>query len=394
MKMIWLLHLIGGYVSFRAEGGFPERFLNLSAHRQITLWNTKREGISLYACCMARDYPRLRGIARKTGVRMRVTSRHGIPFWLNRYRARAGLVVGAAVYVLLLQLLSGYIWVVDVIGNETVSTDTIKQAVAACDVGVGDPVLGLDIPDIQLEALRRLPDLSWITVNMEGSIAHVVVSERKNPDDDRTPRQPANVKAAADGVIVSMEVYEGDALVQVGDAVGEGMLLVSGVRTTELGDYLTRAHAKIWARTSRELQVTVPLSEEVLSPTGKAISRSTWCLFGIEIPWYNSGELPSNYTVERREHLLNVDGLQLPVGWYTDYAYEQALQTRVYTEQQAEEMAWKQLMVLESDLASVAEIRSRRETSERVGDTWQITVSYDCVENIAVQDDILLPETE
>lgn len=388
------LHVFGGYVRFRAEGGFPERFINLCAAHRIELWNTRRDGISLYACCAARDYRRLRFVARKTGVRMRLQSKRGVPFFVNRHRARAGLLVGLAAYAALLNLLGGYVWVVDVHGNERVPTAVIEQAVAKCNVKAGCAIDRLDIPDIQLQSLRLLPDLSWLTVNMHGSTAQVMVSERKEPDDDRTSRNPANVKAAVDGVIVSMEVYEGDVQVQVGDAVTQGMLLVSGVRTTELGDYLTRARAKILARTTRTLTVSVPLREQQLLPTGKVISRPTGYLFGIEIPWYNSGALSEHYTVQRRDHRLKVNGITLPIGWFTDYATEQAPQTVTRTEQQAEKMAWEQMSVLESELSATAQIRTRHETSKRVGDTWQITVQCECVENIAVCEDILLFETD
>ena len=394
MNLAERLRFVGGYVTFRADGGFPERFLNVCAHRRVELWNTKRDGIALYACCAARDYARLRHVARKTGVRMRLVEKRGLPFITRRFRHRFGLSVGAAASVALLYLLSGHIWVVDVQGNDRVDTASIEQAVAECGVRAGGMLSAVDIPTIQLKTLNLLPDLSWLTVNLEGSTAHVMVSERKDPDENRAPRQPANVKAAIDGVIVSMEVYEGDALVQTGDAVTEGMLLVSGVRTTEVGDYLTRARANVFARTTRILTVSVPLKEEKALPTGKTISRPTWYLFGIEIPWYNSGALSPHYTVERRNHLLTVNGRQLPIGWYTDYATEHAPAMVTYTEQQAEKMAWKQMSALEKELQSTATIHSRRETSERVGDTWHVTVECECIENIAVQEDILLFETE
>lgn len=388
------LRFFGGYVQFRADGGFPERFLNLCAQHRIRLWNTKRDGIALYACCAARDYTRLRSIARRATVQMRLTHKRGLPFIARRFNHRAGLLVGAAVYIFLLNLLSGYVWVVDVQGDVQIPTVTIEQAVASCGVKAGGAIGGLDIPDIQLKALKLLPDLSWLTVNLEGSTAHVAVSRRKDPDENREPRTPANVKASADGVIVSMQVYEGDALVQVGDAVTEGMLLVSGARATEIGDYLTRARARIMAQTTRTLTVSVPLSSTQILPTGKVISRPTWYLFGIEVPWYNSGKLSPHYVVKRRDHLLTVNGCRLPIGWYTDYATETAPVTVRYTEPEAEMLAWQQMARLEHELQQTTTVQSRREISERVGDAWMITVECTCVENIAIQEDILLSQTD
>ena len=117
MFIIRFLRWLLGWVEFEAEGGFPERLLNLAARCGIPLWDTGRRGVVLTARCFARKYKKLRPIARKAGVRLHVVRRHGVPFFLHRYRARAGLVAGLATYVVLLQILSQQIWVMQVSGN-------------------------------------------------------------------------------------------------------------------------------------------------------------------------------------------------------------------------------------------------------------------------------------
>ena len=389
MRLTDILRRVGGYVEWTAEGGFPERFINLCAQAGITIWNTRRDGIALGGCCMAKDYARLRPVARRSGMRMRLKKRIGLPFLCYRYRLRWGLPIGVAIYLLLLQHLSGYIWSVEVSGNSAVSDETIVSALETLQVSPGERICDLNVSDIQLQSLKRLPELSWITVNMEGSVAHVEVAERKEPDADRLSKIPANVKASGDGIILSMEVYEGDALVKPGDAVAEGMLLVSGVRTTALGDYMTRAQAKIMAQTTRVLQVTVPFEEEQWQTTDRVIVRPTWHLFGCRIPWYDSGEIVGHYTVTTHSHMLTVGERTLPVGVSHTYYTEQVPITVHYTEQQAESLAWKRLMEQETALSESAEILSRHEQSERVGDAWQITVTYECIEDIAVCEELV-----
>lgn len=88
----WLL----GWVRFEAEGGFPERLLNQAAKQGIALWNSSRQGIVLTSCCYARSYRKLRPLAKKASVRMRVRDRRGLPFFLRKYRARLGLAAGMA----------------------------------------------------------------------------------------------------------------------------------------------------------------------------------------------------------------------------------------------------------------------------------------------------------
>ena len=52
MFIIRFLRWLFGWAEFEAEGGFPERLLNLAARGGVTLWNTGRHGASLQACCM------------------------------------------------------------------------------------------------------------------------------------------------------------------------------------------------------------------------------------------------------------------------------------------------------------------------------------------------------
>lgn len=388
MKMAHIFRQLSGWVSFSAEGGFPERLLNLCAQERIKLWNTRRAGAVLYACCSARDYLRMRPIARKACVRMRLGERFGLWFRLRRYRLRVGVPLGIVVYVLLLRLLSGYIWVVEVDGNQQVPTAEIVAAVRDLQVAPGERIRDVDVSRLQLQSLKRLPALSWITVNMEGSVAHVEVAERKNPDDPLLSKTPTNVKAGGDGVILSMQVYEGEALVQVGDAVAEGMLLVSGVRTTALGDYLTHAHADIMAQTTRVLTVTVPLSEAVWTPTDRRVVRCTWHVFSLHVPWYNSGDIEGHYRVETKQNMLTVGGRELPIGSTRTCYTEQRLTVVNRTAEQAQTLAWQRLMEQEAVLAGEVQILSRHETSEPVDGGWQVTVTYECIENIAVCEEI------
>lgn len=179
MFIIRFLRWLLGWVEFEAEGGFPERLLNLAARGGIPLWDTGRRGVVLTARCFARKYKKLRPIARKAGVRLHVVRRHGVPFFRTCYRARAGLVAGLATYVVLLQILSQQIWVMQVSGNRKVSEADILSVMEELGVHKGGRMKDLDIQALQIEALQKLPDLVWLTVNPEGAIAHIEVAERQ-----------------------------------------------------------------------------------------------------------------------------------------------------------------------------------------------------------------------
>ena len=67
----WIRWLMG-YVVFTAVGGFPERFLNLTARSGEVLWDVSCKNRVFTASTFARRYKELRASARKSGMRLKV----------------------------------------------------------------------------------------------------------------------------------------------------------------------------------------------------------------------------------------------------------------------------------------------------------------------------------
>ena len=390
MFLIRFLRWLFGWIRLTAEGGFPERLLNLAAREEIQLWGISRQGITLTACCRARDYKKLRQPARKACMRMRVRERHGVPFFLRRYHARAGIAVGLAAYVLLLHFCSQRIWAIDVIGTEKLTDREILSVLEPMGVELGNRSENLDIPNIQLIALQKIPDVAWLAVNLSGSVARVEVKERTLPPTPTDPNRPSNIRAARDGRIIEFSVYGGEAAVQNGDAVTEGMLLVSGVIEGTQGTILRRSQAKIIAETNRELEVRIPLKETRLLPTGRTIFRPSLNFFTISIPWYTDGPIDSEYSLEETEHALMAGGLPMPLS-VTSRRYILMAPTEITrTEQEAAAMAEQQLKQKEQAELGNAQITASRYQGNLADGYYILKGFYGCIEDIGVEEQILL----
>ena len=111
--------------------------------------------------------------------------------------------------------------------------------------------------------MLRFPGVSWLTVNTQGSTAVVALAEGVEKPDMEAWKRPCNIRSAAAGQILRMEVYAGQAEVAAGDAVTAGQLLVSGVTEDAWGGVtLHHAAARIVAETRREFTAAVPLSPD------------------------------------------------------------------------------------------------------------------------------------
>jgi len=154
MILIRLIRHALGYVRFRASCALTERFLNLLAKQRISVWDIKRREQALTGCVAACDYPHIRPLAKKAGVRLRIVEKKGLPFKRKKLTARRGLLVGAGVFVLFLFVMTRFIWTIEVQGNEQIPTEAITRAME--DIGIRPGTLRAGIDVRQSERLLML----------------------------------------------------------------------------------------------------------------------------------------------------------------------------------------------------------------------------------------------
>ena len=115
-----------GIVRIRVQGEQTERFLNLCKARKIKISSLDRTGEqSLEGDFGIQDFLRLSPIRRKTGVKIHILEKHGLPFFFYRSKKRKAFFIGIFACALLLAVLSWRVWEIDVSGNARNSTQEI-----------------------------------------------------------------------------------------------------------------------------------------------------------------------------------------------------------------------------------------------------------------------------
>ena len=226
----------GGSVTFLAKGGFPERFLNLCNVRGIALFSPQMRQKELTATVRRGDYARLRDVAKRSGMSLRATEKHGLPFFLRRRRERLALPVCALVLALLAVFLSGFVWSVDTAGCENVSREEVLSVMEALGLRPGVRRKRIDTAALGQAAMQQLSGrVSWLGVNLGGSRAEIEVHDYIDPGEDDTFGDPANIVADFDGLLLSLQAHSGKAAARVGSGVRKGDLLISGVVVDRFG---------------------------------------------------------------------------------------------------------------------------------------------------------------
>ncbi len=316
MLIIKFIRFLLGYVSFKAKGGFTERFVNLCTLNRIPLWNMKKQGNTLYGETTVDGYKSIRQSAFRSGVALRLEGKHGLPFFLERNKIRKGIVAGFLVSMLAVFILSTMIWTVSVEGNKRLSEAEVLAVFEQLGVKKGAFAKRIRAGEVAEEAEKLLPGLLWASVNIKGSRAEIVVCERTDaPDFPDTA--PCNIVASEDGVIVAVQAEIGEQAVKAGDAVTSGDLLISGVtKNLDMSENLRPARGNVIAEVKRN--INADCSTVSFYAVSEAKTRYSLYFFGLEIPLgFSVGE----DNCHREESFISNGKITLPVGIITEHAF-------------------------------------------------------------------------
>lgn len=377
-------HWLRGYVKFQSTGGSPEGFLNSCNAKQVDVWGTICKSRLLRGYISVRDYKKIRPVARENGIRLRHIEKAGLPFWTQRYRYRWGIPVGAAAFLGLLWFLSLFIWNIELSAPLPADEQLIRSSLARVGLYEGALRSGIDAQQVRLKLQMEVPEISWASVNMQGSFAGVELHQTAFPPEFVDNEEPCNLKAARDGRIVKVEATAGQIVVKPGEGVTKGDLLVSGVVENQTGTTtLVHAAGNVIAETSRQLTVEVPLQGKEKKPSGDPIVHRTLSFFELHLPLYLSN-VSGEYEREWRRDYVSFLGVRLPI--YVTTATFQPIREEAFSldQQQAEEKAQKLLEEKEKSAFQNMQVKRKEIEIVRKNNKIIITGRYLCEESIAL----------
>ncbi len=360
-----------GYTDFCAEegGGISFRTSSLSAKKLLR--HCQSEGIAVTA----------------SGDR-------GLPFLFYRYRRRVGLMLGSVLAVILMVLSSRVVWDIRISGNTTLTDAEVRAELKACGLGLGSYIPSLRTEELENRVLIASDRISWISVYLDGTVARVQIIEHSAPPEEEG-RLPANLIAACDGQIETVELYRGNCIVKTGQAVKKGELLVSGLYDSQISGYrYTRAAGNVYARTEKAFRVEIPLSyeEKVYEPS----VCSEICLhffdFSIKI-FKRTGNGEGMCDIIEEEKGPELFGLSaLPFGITLEKQLPYTVETRTRTPEEATEAAYAALAHELSALSEETKLLKKSVTLTWSETSLILDCTLECIENIAVQSEFEISE--
>ena len=263
-----LSYYILGSVTVAADYDNVTAFLNLCMHLSIPYSDFRSYPDRVTVVFRLSEFKRFEREAAAREICYTVEKKSGLPIFLGKYKYRFGIWFGilcAAALVLASHL---FIWDIEVTGNESVTSSEVRELLRDQGFRVGSFIPRANTDRIENRILMESERISWISVNIIGTVANVEIREQDSKNEDE-PTRPANLIAKKSGIIEEVRILNGNVVVGAGKYVNEGELLVSGLfDSVQEGFRYTRASGQVFARTVEEFYIEIPYEYETKRYTG------------------------------------------------------------------------------------------------------------------------------
>ena len=313
-----ILNLVRGCVTAEIKGLETEELLNRCASRGLRFWKVRRtDEYTVRMSVYKKDWEKLCSLSEGCNCTADRVRERGVPGTMRGLRRRCALFTGLLTFTLLMLWGSLHIWEIEVTGNETVSDWEIISTLDSIGVGIGSYWPSFVSDNIRSRALVLLPELSFLTVNIRGSRAEVIVRERTPIPEVFEEDEACDIVAEKAGIITDIRVLNGEKIAVNGQTVAAGDRLVSGAVTSSFAPLrFEHSRAEVYARTWYTLTAQKPLESIKKTEKGETRRSISLILGDKRINFYKSSGIFTPDCVKiTLDHYLSVKGVfSLPIG--------------------------------------------------------------------------------
>lgn len=244
----YLLAFLKGCLVIEITGAGVERFLNLCRNHNIEFYDVEGGAGHVRAKLkVIRDFYRLYPFARKSGVRLGIVRKEGLPFVWYKNRKRYGYFLGVVLFFSALYFFSTVIWDIEFVGNLKYQDEVLTALLEENGYYAGMKKDAVVCDEVERVIRSSYNDVTWVSAEIRG--VRMIISMNENtamlnpPVADTTP---CNLIADVDGTVVSIITRAGTPCVSVGDTVEKDTVLVSGILsvTDDAGEVVSREYVR------------------------------------------------------------------------------------------------------------------------------------------------------
>ena len=379
-------YFLCGYALVSVDLCDAAEFMNLCMLKNIPYADFKVCGDRLCVKLRLAALKKLLAEAEKSDLKILVEKRGGVPIFFSKYKNRYGVFFGVLASLALIFLSQNIVWNVDVIGNENITACEVSAKLRDYGFGVGSYIPAVNTDKIENKMLIDYDAISWISINIKGTVATVEIREYREPYEEVSVR-PANLVAAKSGLVEEVRIYKGNVLVSKGKYVEKGDLLVSGLYDSErVGFRFTRASGSVFAKTTTEYYVEIPYEYTKKEYTGEEYYEKYLNFFDflIKISKNSRNDIVFYDKIDTVDSYCLPDGVQTPISVRTVRYIEYEEVNAYRTEEEAETLAYFELSRQLAEIADEAIIIRKQITPIVRDDSFALICRIVAIEDIAL----------
>ncbi len=395
--MIQVIRYLKGYLAIKVFGFSPERFMNLCSHHKIFLWDVENHGGYYTMKISLQGFYRLKGITRKTGTRVVITKRYGLPFLSRKMWKRRIFMLGLLGSLVFWMWMSRFIWAVEVEGNYYVTTDVFQDF-----LGESGVFAGMKKKDVEIEALEKairaqFDIVTWTSARIDGTRLLIQIKENdliieQEPEPGTGEGEGMDLVAGKEGEISIIVTRSGVPKVTAGAAVVKGDVLVEGSipifnedGTVRRYDYC-KADADIMLRCVYDMKEELQEKYEQKLYTGDE-KKLPFLMIGtkkLEFPVFGK-PYEKQDVVEEKTQLKLFGNFYLPVYLGHDLVREYVSEERVYTKDEVKELFEDKIQkFIESLQEKGVQIIEKNVTIDKNAGVWKMKVDFLALEKTGI----------
>ena len=381
-----------GFLKISVKGYYIERFINICKNNKITIWNLKRKNsIELNLNVRIKEFKEICKIAKKTGCKIKIKNKKGIPFLLHKYKKRKIFFILLILLVLIIGLSSCFVWNVEIKEENGYELENIREDIEKAGLKSGVFKGKINTKEIINKIRLGRKDIAWMGIELKGTNAIVKLVKSDEKPDIINEDEYCNIISDKEGIITKISVQNGTANVKVGDTVKKGDILVNGWMEGKFTGIryvhsLAEIEAKVWYTES----IKIPYKVTETGYTGNEEEKYGIKFNNFQINFTKKYSKFKIYdTIETENKIKLFSDFYLPISIVKTIYKEQEKIEKTYSVEEAKNIGIKQLEEkLDEKIENKNNIVNKNINTYEQADGVLVYVTYEVLENIGTNEKI------
>ena len=364
----------------------------------IYLENLKREKSTIIkASVPVKEFKNVAKIAKESKCKIKIKGKKGLPFILNRYRKRKIFAISLLLVLVSLVVLSGFIWNIEITGNETISSEEILNIVKGEGLETGKLKRKIDSKKIVEKIRLNRSDISWVGIKISGTNAVIEIVEADKAPNVINKDDYCNIVANKDAMIVSANAQNGTLQVKEGDVVKQGSVLIAGwLEGKYTGVRYVHATGQVMAKVWYSKKEKVYYKQNERKQTGNVEKKYSINIKNFAINFYKKLSKFEIYDTINTEKKLRISSnFYLPFELIVKENHEVIEEEKNYSKDEAKQIGIDNISKeLKSQINNEKDIVNEYINTNESEEYIEVEVIYEVLENIGTEEKIALWKDE